>query len=82
MTQQRETPELVALATDLKAAFQQGSDKNMLNILDDEDEENRGLLRKLYSALYNADDRTLTYAAPQIAALAERLGWLEHRNNG
>ncbi|NBR88263.1 MAG: hypothetical protein EB141_00495 [Verrucomicrobia bacterium] len=80
MTEPRPTPELVALATDLKAAFQQGSDKLMLNILDDETESDKGLLRKLIAAIYVADDRTLTYAAPQIASLAERIGWLSAGN--
>lgn len=63
-------PELVTDAQRLRAAFQKGSDDEMLEIL------RGGMLGTLISALSNGSERTLTYAAPQIATLAERVGWV------
>jgi hypothetical protein len=59
------------MATELRAAFQRGSDIDMLAYIID------GNMREmLVEALFSASDRTLTYSAPQIASLCERVGWL------
>ena len=74
-------PAMVAKARDLAHAFQSGSDEAMLDIMRPAGIGNitsGGLVGELMSALAQADDRTLTYAAPQLAALAERVGWLRH----
>jgi hypothetical protein len=55
----------------LRAAFQAGKDSQMLDILMDED-----LIGHLARRLRSANDRALTYSAPQIADLAVRLGHL------
>lgn len=71
-----ERPEPPALVTDaqrLRAAFQKGSDVEMLSIIGD---GYGGLMCDLITALTHASERTLTYAAPQIATLAERVGWV------
>lgn len=58
--------------TELRAAFQKGSDAEMLEIID-------AMALDLCTALISASDRSLTYAAPQIADLAKRLGPLENK---
>jgi hypothetical protein len=58
----------------LREAFQGGSDLDMLDIIGD---AYGGLLLDLIEALPTASDRTLTYAAPQLADLAIRVGALE-----
>ena len=66
-------PALVSEAQRLRAAFQCGNDQAMLDIL------RGGMLARLMDALCNGNDRTLTYAAPQIASLAERVGWVQQQ---
>lgn len=72
---ERQVPVLVAKAQALREAFQAGKDEQMLAILMDGE-----LLDDLCEALTGATDRTLTYAAPQIADLAKRVGYLEAEN--
>jgi hypothetical protein len=67
-------PQLVVQAQELREAFQAGNDERMMEILEQED-----MIRDLSDALVGGTERTLTYAAPQIAALAERVGYLEAR---
>jgi hypothetical protein len=55
----------------LRAAFQAGKDSAMMDILMDQD-----LIGQLARRLRSANDRDLTYSAPQIADLAIRLGQL------
>lgn len=62
-------PPLVTFGTELRAAFQSGDDKRMLDLLLD-----AGGVGQVVKALNAADDRALTYAAPYIADLAVRLG--------
>jgi len=68
-------PHLVVQAQELREAFQAGNDERMMEILEQED-----MIRDLSDALVGGTERTLTYAAPQIAALAERVGYLEARD--
>ena len=63
-------PDMVTMAEDLENAFQAGSDSRMLTVIG-------SLVPQMQLSLSNASDRTLTYAAPQIAALAKRVGYLE-----
>ena len=67
-------PELVVKADALREAFQSGSDERMLAILVGDD-----FISDLCVALHGATDRTLTYSVPQIAALAERIGYVERQ---
>lgn len=68
-----ERPPLVQQAEKLRAAFQCGSDVQMLEVIGD---GYGGMLSDLMVALTHSSERTLTYAAPQLASLAERVGWL------
>ena len=67
-------PALVGDAQRLRDAFQSGNDTLMLEIM------RGGMLGDLTAALASGTERTLTYAAPQVAALAERVGWLQSSN--
>jgi hypothetical protein len=66
-------PALVSEAHRLRDAFQSGNDQAMLDML------RGGMLARLMDALCDGNDRTLTYAAPQIASLAERVGWVQQQ---
>lgn len=68
-------PALVVKAAALRAAFQSGSDERMLDILIEQD-----FIGELCVALQGATDRTLTYSVPQIASLAERVGYVERQH--
>lgn len=67
-------PLLVQMATQLRAAFQSGNDDAMLDIWYTGD-----MRGELDEALANMSDRTMTYAAPQIASLAERVAYVEQQ---
>jgi len=62
---------LAGQGNQLRAAFQAGKDSVMLDILMERD-----LIGQLARRLRTANDRDLTYSAPQIADLAIRLGQL------
>ena len=65
---------LVTLGQELRQAFQAGSDRQMLHIIKDKK------LGEELSAMLNGDnDRALTYAGPQIADLAIRLGYVRNQ---
>ena len=67
-------PLLVMMAAQLQAAFQSGNDDAMLDIWYTGD-----MRGELDEALANMSDRTMTYAAPQIASLAERVAYVEQQ---
>ena len=68
-------PFMVGQANALRDAFQRGDDEAMLRILAFGNAD--GLQQRLISALEGLSDRSATYAAPYIADLAKRLGWLQ-----
>lgn len=65
-------PEMVTKAAELRQAFQGGNDARMLEIMHEE-----GLLADLVQVLTHGSSRLLTFAAPYISDLANRVGWLE-----
>lgn len=66
-------PEMVSLSKKLMERNQSGDDDGMLAII----AELWPMLQSEFEkTLSDKDTRTLTYAAPQIASLAERVGWL------
>jgi uncharacterized coiled-coil protein SlyX len=67
-------PQLVVQAQELREAFQSGNDERMMEILEQDE-----MIRDLSDALAAGTERTLSFAAPQIAALAERVGYLEEQ---
>lgn len=77
MKEQSEKPGLVLFAEKLKEAFQSGSDDRMMSLINASGKDLSDLLAEL---IRKGDIRTLTYAAPQIASLADRLGWLTKKN--
>jgi hypothetical protein len=70
-------PPLVEKARELRSAIHRGKDIDTLEVIGD---GYGGLLLELIEALTRADDRTLTYVAPQIAALAERVGYVSEQS--
>ena len=67
-------PKLVLFGEALRAAFQQGNDGEMLELMVESN-----MLAEMCQELLASSDRSITYAAPQIADLAVRIGWLENR---
>jgi uncharacterized protein (UPF0276 family) len=67
-------PILVLFGEALRAAHQKGSDGEMLEMMVESN-----MVAEMCQELMASSDRTLTYAAPQIADLAIRIGWLEKR---
>jgi len=65
---------LVSLGKELRYAFQSGNDRQMLHIIKD-----KKLGEEIALMLNGEDDRALTYAAPQIADLAVRLGYVRNQ---
>lgn len=65
---------LVGLGKELRQAFQDGSDRRMLHIIKD-----KKLAEEMCAVLMGDDDRALTYAAPNIADLAIRLGYVRNQ---
>lgn len=65
-------PHLVRMSKELRHAFQSGKDREMLHILKD-----KKMLEDLIHTLQHASERTLTFSAPFISDLANRLGWLD-----
>ena len=68
-------PMLVSMGEALRAAHQDGSDVRMMQVMGGPTGGD-GLLAELGEAIVGANERTLTYSAPQVADLAIRLGWL------
>lgn len=68
-------PFMVGASEELRSAFQKGDDGAMLAII--ARGTPGGLQDRLIEALLAMDDRQATYAAPYIADLATRLGWLQ-----
>lgn len=77
MKEETQKPGLVLFAEKLKEAFQSGSDARMMSLINSSGKDLADLLTEL---IRQGDIRTLTYAAPQIASLADRLGWLTKKN--
>jgi RNA processing factor Prp31 len=73
-----EKPALVVSAERLRDLHQSGKDKEMY-------ESALGVFYGISEIMVRAEDekndRLVTYAAPQIADLAIRLGWLERETN-
>jgi hypothetical protein len=73
-----EKPTLVVAAEKLRAANQAGKDREMYEIA-------LGCFYGISEIMVRAEDekndRLITYAAPQIADLALRLGWLERETS-
>lgn len=65
---------LVTLGKELRQAFQDGSDRRMLHIIKD-----KKLGEEIAEMLNSDNDRALTYAGPQIADLAVRLGYVRNQ---
>lgn len=66
-------PELVTLSDELKSRFQSGNDDGMIEVI----LRLWPLIAEEFASIIDGNDaRTLTYAAPQIADLASRIGWL------
>ncbi len=71
----KDPPFIVGQANELRRAFQSGDDDAMLAII--ALGAPGGLQDRLIEALLKMDDRQATYAAPYMADLAKRLGWLQ-----
>lgn len=78
MAKSDEKPALVVSAERLRDLHQSGKDKEMY-------ESALGVFYGISEIMVRAEDekndRLVTYAAPQIADLAIRLGWLERETN-
>lgn len=78
MAKSDEKPALVVSAEKLRDLHQSGKDKEMY-------ESALGVFYGISEIMVRAEDekndRLVTYAAPQIADLAIRLGWLERETN-